>query len=514
LNRFNRLTFDEDYYVPHAYGYLTGQANFVQDLHPPLGRYMVTLGMWIDLHNPFTHTVKTLPSPVINNPDTFRAIFRKTPTLNAFTYRWMTAFCGACVPLVVAGIAYQLNRRRSFALIAGLLTALDGYLLVESRYALINMYIVLFGGLGHLFFLLALSSQPGQAARPGWRGVWLTLTSIAFAAAFSVKWSGLWLLLGVYWLLMAAWSIRLVEVIRNTPLSRPLSRYTLYAWLQQVMQALRATSIEERSPADHSPLEVRSPSPLHNLTQLSAWQVVYYLGLLPLLVYCLIWIPHLPLNEGLNLIQRHAEILRGQLMSSPGGHPNCSRWYTWPLLIWPVGYYWRHLHENTPAETVYIVQGYGNPILWWLSTLAIVAVIGQVGWRLWKWFTVKQTEEHQPRRSISQSVAFWSVLFIAINYAANLLPWTRVTRCTFLYHYLEAYLFAILAIAWFLDRLLRGRDRFLRIVGATTLLGIVAAFIFWSPIWLGLPLSAQQYEARIWLPTWDQGWVYLKNRQK
>ncbi len=80
----------------------------------------------------------------------------------------MNALTGSLIPLLVAGIAYQLSHRRSYALIAGLFAAVDGLLLVESRYALINIYLLFFGLLGQWFLLLALNTRGEQR--------WLRLT--------------------------------------------------------------------------------------------------------------------------------------------------------------------------------------------------------------------------------------------------------------------------------------------------------------------------------------------------
>jgi len=62
----------------------------------------------------------------------------------------------------VAGIAYQLSHRRSYAFIAALAAA-DGLFLVESRYALNNVYLVIFGLLGSGF--ITGIGEPWKATR-------------------------------------------------------------------------------------------------------------------------------------------------------------------------------------------------------------------------------------------------------------------------------------------------------------------------------------------------------------
>ncbi|MHC5721186.1 MAG: dolichyl-phosphate-mannose--protein O-mannosyl transferase, partial [Nostoc sp.] len=100
------------------------------------------------------------------------------------------------------------------------------------------------------------------------------------------------------------------------------------------------------------------------------------------------------------------------------------------------------------------------------------------------------------------SVDTWIGLYLVINYVANLLPWVEVTRCAFIYHYMCAVVFVFLAIAWFVDQCLRSYYQQLRALGVTITFIILVAFIFWMPIYLGLPLSPNSYKLRMWFNSW------------
>ena len=139
LSRFNTLVFDEVYYAKFANNYLTWTPFF--DGHPPFSKYIIALGIWIGSHLPF-------------GQDSINGLSGSLRT--TWSYRWLNALTGSFIPLVVAGIAYQLSHRRSYAFIAALFAAADGLFLVESRYALNNVYLVIFGLLGQWFLLLAL----------------------------------------------------------------------------------------------------------------------------------------------------------------------------------------------------------------------------------------------------------------------------------------------------------------------------------------------------------------------
>ena len=134
LSRFNTLVFDEIYYVKFANNYLTHTPFF--DGHPPLSKYLIAIGMWIGSHLPFGR----------DSLNSFSGSLR-----SSWSYRWLNALTGSFIPLVVAGIAYQFSSRRSYAFIAALFAAADGLFLVGSRYALNNVYLVIFGLLGQWF---------------------------------------------------------------------------------------------------------------------------------------------------------------------------------------------------------------------------------------------------------------------------------------------------------------------------------------------------------------------------
>ena len=164
LERFNTLVFDEVYYAKYAVNYLNGTELF--DAHPPLGKYFIAFGIWLSKFFP-------IASQVTND--------LTSQVLSPISYRWMNALVGSCIPLIVAGIAYQLSDRRRYAILAGFFCAVDGFFLVESRYALINIYLVLFGLLGQWLFLVSLTQKNQK------KEFFSIAAGICFGASISVK---------------------------------------------------------------------------------------------------------------------------------------------------------------------------------------------------------------------------------------------------------------------------------------------------------------------------------------
>ncbi|MEH2141001.1 dolichyl-phosphate-mannose--protein mannosyltransferase [Nostoc sp.] len=477
LERFNTLVFDEVYFAKFGNNYLTHTPFF--NAHPPLSQYMIGIGIWIGSHIPFWHdTVNGLTGSM------------RSP----WTYRWLNALTGSFIPLVVAAIAYQLSYRRSFAILAGLFTACDGIFLVESRYALSNIYIVIFGLLGHWFFLLALDNQNRR------RSFWLVFAGITFGASVGTKWNGLWFLSGAYLIWIAAWVIRGMHSFPNSKL------FFTSLSLKEVQSRSQEAEVSTYSPS--------SQTPLQNLTQLNIFQMLFYLGIIPAFIYSIIWIPHLQLDKTYGFIAVHQQILKFHLHlggNSPNVHPYCAAWYKWPLMTRPMAYYYQTAESTTeplpvmgpplPAgagQVIYDVHAMGNPFLWWFGVAAMFFLVGMLVSQL-VIFWVKEKRFSVPA---TLSVDTWIALYLVINYAANLLPWVKVTRCVFIYHYMCAVIFVFLAIAWFVDQCLRSYYQQLRAVGVTITFIILVAFIFWMPVYLGLPLSPNGYKLRMWFNSW------------
>lgn len=451
LSRFNTLVFDEVYYAKFANNYLTNTPFF--DGHPPLSKYIIAIGMWLGSYLPFgQEAVNSLTGSI-----------RST-----WSYRWLNALTGSFIPLVVAGIAYQLSHRRSYALIAALFAAADGLFLVESRYALNNIYLVIFGLLGQWFLLLALDRGGRQ------RSFWLALAGIGFGASVAIKWNGLWFLLGAYLIWSAAWVIKWVRFL---------------------------------SPNQRQPVRIQTC--LQNLTQLNIWHVLFYLAIIPAVVYSIQWIPHLKLNPTPDFWEVHKQILEYHQRIGDGSnvHRYCSHWYTWMLMIRPVAYFYQTAQSVTEplsvmgpplpiatGKVIYDVHAIGNPALWWLSTAAILLLLGILIQRLIAWLISNR------QRLIAADT--WISFYLVINWLANLLPWVRVTRCTFIYHYMGASVFSGLAIALLVDKCLHSYRYAYRVLGVTIIFLILLAFVFWMPIYLGLPLSFESYRLRMWFPSW------------
>lgn len=504
LGRFNKLVFDEVYFAQYARNYLTATPFF--DGHPPLSKYLIAIGIWLGQMLPIGHDTANSETGTL---------------LTTFSYRWLNALVGSCLPVLMGLLAWEASRRWRLALLAAGLMALDGLFLVESRYALNNIYLVGFGLLAHWFLLKALTTKipslPQAQRSPFWP--WLIAAGLAFGGSISVKWNGSAFLIGAV---------------------------LMWAWVKGQHWFDRALGRAPRDPAVESRTWV---SPLQAIGELSRNQAAIVFAAIPALFYVLMWIPHLlqnPTKEpGSSLISDffkvNHQILTYHQSIGDGDkvHPYCSRWYSWPLLLRPLAYVyarvadpnapidWKNPTPTLPASAsprIFDVHAMGNPILWWFALAALILTVYWLGRSLYRAIVVPPGAALGPMHTVTTPTLSWAgrhwqfsagwesvlrprrftsldltlLIYFVVNYAANWLPWVRVTRCTFLYHYMGALAFSFLILAWWLDRWLIDRQNGRYIVAWSAIVLIILAFVFWLPIWLGLPISEFSWRLRIW----------------
>jgi len=155
LGRPNELVFDEVYYVDGARDFLTygvesqsGEAEFV--VHPPLGKWLIAIGIQIFGDNPFG-------------------------------WRFSAALFGLASVALIYFITQSLFKSNFLSLAATALISLDGLHLVMSRTALLDIFLSFFI---LLTFYLVIKEEYWQAG-------------IALGLALATKWSALYLLIAL-----------------------------------------------------------------------------------------------------------------------------------------------------------------------------------------------------------------------------------------------------------------------------------------------------------------------------
>ena len=261
-----------------------------------------------------------------------------------------------------------------------------------------NVYLVSLGLLGQWLFLIYINSKKPRQ----WR---LIIAGIFLGAAAAIKWNGLSFLLGIYLLLVIANIVNF--------------------WENKRSHSQKAINFSE---------EVREANIFKKVASIKLPIIILNFAIVPVFTYSLLWIPHLIMNPQYGFWQMQKEIFfyHQRIGNTPDIHPYCSPWYSWLIMWRPVAYFYEKSTDNPPV--IHDVHAMGNPVLWWLSTVAMAMVISLILLQLWAIFRKRS-------RPLTTSET-WLGTYIIVNFAANLLPWIEIKRCTFLYHYMGAYVFA------------------------------------------------------------------------
>jgi hypothetical protein len=180
------------------------------------------------------------------------------------------------------------------------------------------------------------------------------------------------------------------------------------------------------------------------LIQTLAVSVIAFV-VIPVLIYTASYIP---------LMKATGQGISGMLANQTGmwdyhskmssTHPSSSPWYTWPIMSMPVWYY--SGGEWTGPAKVSTIMAFGNPLVWYLGTIAFVCAL------VWRLVLVTSKETTQ-KYHVTESQTF--VLgFILICGFTQFLPWAIIPRkLVFIYHFFASVPFIILALVWGLQRL-------------------------------------------------------------
>lgn len=379
-----KLVFDETYYVKDAYALMTlgyeadWQGDNANDLfesgdysslttngsfvvHPHVGKWMIAMGM------------------------------RLFGPQSAFSWRISSAVFGALTVILLAWLVARVLNNAAFGMAAGLFLAVDGQHLVQSRTALLDIFLTFWVVVAmclvfvdrqsmraHMARDLALRAGGkrkghGIVARTGVRW-WLIAAGVAFGLATGVKWSGLYML-AVAGILVAVWDASarqlagsprwaLQSLVRGAiPAFFAMVGVALVTYVASWWSWLATPGGYKRGWAANELAEGREP-----------WTPSWLpLGLQDLLDY-----HKAAYDFHVGVSSEHS------YMSQPAG---------WLLQVRPTSFYWPTDFSHRGGAScgsdncVEAILSIGNPAIWWLGFLALAVVIygalRRLDWRAW-----------------------------------------------------------------------------------------------------------------------------------
>jgi dolichyl-phosphate-mannose-protein mannosyltransferase len=453
------LVFDETYYAKDACLY-AGQTPedcmLLQEteqsyVHPPLGKWLIAVGI-------------------------------KLFGFSSFGWRFMAAVFGTGLVVVVFLLTRQLFHDLWTAGIAGLLVATDFLMLVQSRIAMLDIFLAFFVSLAFTFMALDRNevlrvrnhfgeSQSGGSA--SYRPVHRYAAGASLGLALAVKWSALLALLTAA-LLAAAWSWSLHRLRgsqsghqgQGAP-GRRLGRAAagiLLAFLV-IPGGIYLTSYSgyfvERW-GERCPFIVPPKSDKRLLGE-GFWG--YEKG------SCL----RGPLGVALSFADLHERVADYHL-TLKAKHPYQSRAWTWPLVLRPIAYF----YSSVAGKATEII-GIGNVVTWY-------GALASGGWLL-----LRSRRRWRPER------------VVGVAWVAQYIPWVMVARPLFFFYMTPVVPFMMISLAASLNALRNRGRKSRRLVTAYLVIAVAVMLPLFYPVLTAIPVPYNLWLRLMWLRAFDCG---------
>ncbi len=437
------VVFDEVYYGNFASEYWHGTYFF--DLHPPFAKMVfASIGYLFGLNN-YSADWSNIGNPI---------------PLEMLDLRVITAFAGTILPLVIYIICRKLKFSKIAAILASAFICLENSLVVQSRYILPDVIMIICGFTAILVYQIYLKKINKSKSY-----LLLSLAIVLATLAFSVKWTGLTFIFIIF--VSEVYRLYKIKEVFGLILKFGLIFSSIYISIF----AIHFSALPYSGKGD----PFMTPEFQKNL-----------IG------------NEFSNDENINkkgFIGKFIELNHTMLTSSTGmtaTHSYSSKWYTWPIMKRGI-FYWESKGVTADGLKAYIYL-IGNPFIYWIGTLSVILstillLLLAVSSSLRRYFL--NHSEYKNKIPI--------LFILTAGYMVNFLPFIFIGRIMFLYHYEIALIFSIALTAFLLDFLKKKyKIIFFIILIATSF----SAFIYWSPLTYGLPITDKQLQSRMWLNTW------------
>ena len=390
-------------------------------------------------------------------------------------WRWPGVIAGALAAALLVLLARLLTERRDVAALVGVLALLDGAGFVQSRIGMNDVYLLALLLGGAAAFVAWLQGR-ARGALSG--GLLLLVAGLLLGGALASKWVALYGIfgLGIIWLartapgrLLVAGGLALLGAALLPPALAVADGSTRipnlpFAAVLALLLAATGAAIHRAGGISRRDATPRSLLGLLSLPG-EATLVFFTLAAVPLGVYIASYLPWAALgnqlitgwpigNTGQTLTDLTASMYRYH-DTLRVAHAASSPWWAWPLDLKPVWFFQSSFTAGGSALTAAVYDG-GN----------VLSRILSIGGALWL------AVEAWRRRS-------WGLASVLVLGLALWLPWARIDRAAFQYHYYPTSQIALIGLALLLADLRAGSQRAAQILRIGGACAVLAAPVLW-----------------------------------
>ena len=157
------------------------------------------------------------------------------------------------------------------------------------------------------------------------------------------------------------------------------------------------------------------------------------------------------------------------------GHDYGSSWWSWPLIIRPIWYFFAIQKETGEVNGILCM---GNQAIFWIIPLSM-------GYVMWKFIQKRE----------------WSYGLILLGFFGQWLPWAFIDRVKFFHFFYTAMPFVCMSIAVFLFRIWH-MNKWGKVAVVAYLVLVTSLYIYWYPLLTGYPVTLRYYMHHMWFRSW------------
>ena len=480
-----------------------------ENTHPPLSKLIMAVGQGV-----FGRGSGGEDNHCWNDQNTKYRSTDASWDYDPFGWRFFGALAGVGSVLFMYLIARRLFQSEVAGLAAAFLLTFEGLAFVQSRIATPDTY-VLFFVLGAVYFLI--SNR-------------FLLSGVFFGAALATKWNATFTIIPIllylaYRLVKGLQESKRGERVEPLDIVLPGGLAMLYVGMALTAYKYLGTHPDQDYEIFGGPLQAAGAvfivlgamAVVYSLVFVAAskWSLTGLLSdrgrvfldvavvfglffmLVPAYIYLMTYIPmllnghahgFLGLGDVLELNRRAYDF--HSHCDPPGcAHGYSSSWFKWPVMVRPI-----YLYVQDWAK----IYSLGNPAIFWAGLPAL----GFVAWRGLNLRLKRGAEAGTVTVTGALRLSRWPLLFVVLSYLGFWLPWALNPRILFIYHYLPAVGFLVLALSYCVHWLWHRPEPWGRTAAIGFLTMTALTFIYFYPHLAAVNVSPELDESYYWFNSW------------
>ncbi|MBU3925719.1 phospholipid carrier-dependent glycosyltransferase [Patescibacteria group bacterium] len=412
FNHPAEVVFDEVHFGSFVRAYFTHEYYF--DIHPPLGKLLIA-GM-----------AKIGKTNVASQED-FSKIGQGYDAHDLFMLRLLPVIASILFVLLIYLLVLFLTKLPIAAFAASFMVLFDNSLIVQSRIALLDIFLLFFGFLAIYLFLLSENKNSKQ------KWFLIILSGLSLGTCYSIKWTG-------FSMIFAIGLLALYQLFKNKKWKeffiKLITVYILSFILYTAVFAIHFSLLKDPGPGNaYMSQNFKEETFAKKFYELNEKMFFY--------------------NKGIT-----------------SSHPFQSKWYHWPINQKPIFYWQKNPVDLNDKQEIWLM---GNLTVWLMASLAVVVGFFMILIKL----IFKKPKDF----------SLFIPSFLIAGWLANFLPFIPINRPLFMYSYFLALIFSIMLFAYlfaYLIKKLFDSKNKKRIVLSLFILVIVLGFLFCANLTYGI----------------------------